>query len=376
MHLTLHLTTACNLHCDYCYAAPRPGPCMTESVAVSALRLAAETAKGSTGIVFFGGEPLLCRDLIEFTVAEARRMQARGQGPFHFKITTNGLLLDSDLLELSLREDIHIALSIDGVREAHDAHRRTSAGASSFDRVMAALRQLIAARPYSSVLLVVSPDTAGYLAESVQMLLAQQCRYLIISLDYSAPWTEDQLAILEGEYRKLARLYVDLTRQGRKFYLSPFEVKLSSHVNKDRFPRDRCELGTRQLSVDPEGWLFPCVQFPRAGSRSPWCIGHVDRGVDESARDGIRAMALRDKEPCASCALQARCNHTCGCLNWQATGSILEVAPVLCRHERMLVPIVDEVGSALYAERNPHFLHKHYNPAWPLLSLIEDTGVV
>jgi uncharacterized protein len=376
MHFTLHLTTSCNMRCDYCYAAPSPGPAMTESVAAAALALAARMSTGPIGIVFFGGEPLLCRELIESTVAEARRMEARGLGSFHFKVTTNGLLVDSALLEFAIREDVHVALSLDGVRAAHDAHRRKADGGASFDCVLPALREVLAARPYSNVLSVVSPDTASHLGDSVEMLLGEGCRTLIVSLDYSADWSEEQLDVLQAQYRKLARLYVSLTRQGRKFYLSPFEVKLSSHVNQHRFPMQRCEMGSRQLSVDPEGWIFPCVQFPQAGRQSPWCIGHVAQGVDEAARERIRAMSKLQKEPCRECAIQARCQHTCGCLNWQATGEISRVAPVLCRSERMLMPIVDGIGAELYAERNPHFLQKHYNAAWPLLSLIEDAGVL
>ena len=58
--------------------------------------------------------------------------------------------------------------------------------------------------------------------------------------------------------------------------------------------------------------------------------------------------------------------------NWQTTGTVSEPSPVLCRHERMLVPIADRIGKILYEERSPGFLHKHYNAAYPVLSLIED----
>ena len=90
MHLTLHLTRQCNMRCDYCYTPPRDARPMSLETAVKALRMGARlTGDSSCGVVFFGGEPLLCRELMAEVVAEARRMERRGTGRFHFKVTTN-----------------------------------------------------------------------------------------------------------------------------------------------------------------------------------------------------------------------------------------------------------------------------------------------
>ena len=76
MHLTLHLTRACNLDCSYCYAPPQAGPGMTFETGCKVLRFGARTTDGSCGIIFFGGEPLLHKELIRDLVAEARAMHA------------------------------------------------------------------------------------------------------------------------------------------------------------------------------------------------------------------------------------------------------------------------------------------------------------
>jgi len=372
MHLTLHITTACNMACDYCYSPPRDGNAMAPEVAARALELGTSLNGKSCGIVFFGGEPLLHKDLIASTVRRAREMEGEGTGRFHFKMTTNGLLLDEPFIAFSLRNDILIAMSFDGVREAHDAHRRLRNGKSSWDRLRGRLELLLEARPYSSILTVVNPDTTKYLSESAELLVNLGARYLIVSLNYAAPWTEKDFKVLKREMKKLARRYVEWTREGKKFYLSPFEVKLSSHINRHCYQKERCELARRQLSVDPEGYLYPCVQFPRAGKDSPWCIGNVWDGIDEERRVRIADRSEEEKEPCSECAIRERCHNTCGCLNWQTTGNINTISPVLCRYEQMMVPIADWVGKTLYKERNPLFLHKHYNEAYPVLSLIED----
>ena len=105
MHLTLHLTRACNLRCTYCYAPPQDGPGMSEAVGRQALELGARlNTAGSCGIVFFGGEPLLRKDLIRALVAVRPRHGAARAGRFHFKVTTNGSLLDEEFLEFAMRE--------------------------------------------------------------------------------------------------------------------------------------------------------------------------------------------------------------------------------------------------------------------------------
>ncbi len=379
MHLTLHLTTACNMRCSYCYAPPAARACdahvMTADVAGQALELGARlNGDGSCGIVFFGGEPLLCKDVIYATVERACEMERGRAGRFHFKITTNGLLCDDDFLDYSVRNDILIAMSFDGVAAAQDAHRRLPDGSGSYDRLIDRLRALLEVRPYSSVITVVNPDTARRLAESIAFLIEDVgVRYAIVSLNFAADWTEEDFAVLKKQYDWLADRYIEWTRRNRKFYFSPFEVKLSSHINRHCYRKERCELARRQLSVDPAGYLYPCVQFPKAGPASPWCLGHVSTGIDEEVRERIHDNSEAEKAFCTPCAIRERCNNTCGCLNWQTTGSINGISPVLCRHEQLLVPIADRIGRVLYKKRNPLFIHKHYNAAYPVLSLLEDT---
>jgi uncharacterized protein len=372
MHFTLHLTTDCNMRCSYCYSPPHSSPVMSEETGRQAMDLGSRMSNGSCGIVFFGGEPLLHKDLIRKLVAYGREQERRQAGRFHFKFTTNGLLLDEGVLDFSLKEDVLIALSFDGIREAHDRHRRMVGGGPSFDVLYPKLKLLLAARPYSSILMVVNPDTVEYLCDSVAFLMDEGYRYLLVSLNYAGNWQEADMKKLSRQYEKLGELYIQWTEAGRKFYLSPFEVKLSSHINKHCYHHERCELAQKQISVDPQGYLFPCVQFTRAKPGSDFCIGHVDSGIDETARQRLYAASLAERQPCAQCTIRERCNHTCGCLNWQTTGTLTEVSPVLCRHEQMLVPIADAIGRRLYKKRNPLFLHKHYNAAYPILSLLED----
>ena len=363
MHLTLHLTDRCNLACRYCYA--RHGTAdMSFATACAAIEKCATGP--DCGIVFFGGEPLLRAPLMWRIMdwCEARR-----PGRFHYKVTTNGTLLDEAFLDEAVRRGLHVALSHDGARAAHDAFRVDSAGAGTFEAADAALARLIRRRPYSPVLATVNPETADRLAESVQGLQAKGVQYLILSMNFAGAWTDAALKTLEKEFRKLVDWHEENYRKERKFYFSPFDKRIASRVFPER--SNSCRLGMRQISVGPDGRLFPCVQFV---GRDEYAIGTAATGIDEPRREALYRCNERDKPECAGCALERRCHNKCGCLNLQTTGSLERIPAVLCEYERMVFPLADRLATRLYRARNALFLQRHYNPAFPILSFLEDLG--
>lgn len=369
MHYTLHLTNNCNMACNYCYVDNKKIQVMSFETAKKAVDIASLDSKTSIGIVFFGGEPLLCRDLIYQTVEYCRWKEKHSKGMYHFKITTNGLLLDDEFMNFSLKENVFIALSHDGIMKVHDSHRVDSNGRGTFHILNDKIDMLLSCRPYAPVLMVVNPDTAEYYSGSVEYLYGKGFRYIISSLNYAANWRENDMELLKKQYEILAEFYFQRTIEEDKFYLSPFEVKISSHINGDSYCHERCELGKKQISISPDGLLYPCVQF--VGDEH-YSIGHVDSGINREIQEKIYAYNEEEKENCEGCAISKRCNHYCGCMNLQSTGSINKVSPVQCSHERLLLPIADKLAERLYKKKSAMFIQKHYNDMYPMLSLIED----
>jgi uncharacterized protein len=121
--------------------------------------------------------------------------------------------------------------------------------------------------------------------------------------------------------------------------------------------------------VAPDGLLYPCVQF--VGDEG-YSIGSVKTGVEKEKQDKLYRQNETEKETCLDCAIRTRCNHYCGCLNKQATGSIDRVSPILCAHERTILPIADKLAARLYKKRNAMFIQKHYNEFYPIVSMVED----
>lgn len=364
MHLTLHLTSRCNLACRYCYAA-RGGEDMDLATATAAI---AHCATGpQCGIIFFGGEPLLRQDLIWDVIAWCER---NGPERFHYKVTTNGTLLDDAFLDRAVRTRLQVALSHDGVGAAHDACRRRPDGVGTSCELDAALDRLLARQPYAPVMMTVDPATVGHFAASVRWFQSRGVRYLIASLNHAGPWTDDHLRRLEREYLDLESWYEDNHRHERKFYFSPFDKRIASRIIPGR--GHSCQLGRRQISVAPDGGLFPCVQFV---GRDAYRIGTAAAGLDLVRRDAIHACNEAARPVCAGCALEGRCHNRCGCLNLQVTGRVDGIPAILCEHERMVFPIADRLASRLYRMRDALFLQRHYNPAYPVLSFLEDLAV-
>ena len=372
MHLTLHLTKNCNMRCSYCYAQSFAGCEMDADTVRKTVAFASGISDGNTGLVFFGGEPLLRKDLICAAVEECEKVEQASSGTFHFKVSTNGLLLDQEFLTFAQKNRVHVAMSIDGVRYAHDRHRVDSGGKGTFSRVVKKAKLLLEYQPYASALMVVTPETVALYAESVRYLFSIGFKYIISSVNYAGKWTDGHIETLGKEYEKLAEMYEQMIVEERKFYFSPFERVLSSHIRGKEYARcNRCALGMRQLSVAPDGKLFPCIQFVRDEKFS---IGDIGRGIDETRRNSLYSRSRESLTPCTECDYENRCENRCSCLNWQTTGTLTDISPVLCETERVLIPVVDRLGKKLFEKKNPMFIQKHYNAAYPYLSLFEDSS--
>lgn len=361
MKVILHLTLACNLRCRYCYAPRQSHERMSLETGRKAIDLVAGLGDGSFCVSFFGGEPLLMFDEIVQLVDFAERRGAELGKKACFRLSTNGTLFTEERLRFCRQHAVYFAVSLDGDREAHDAQRIFPDGRGSFDELDAKLAMMLEYNPYAVVTSVVTPPTVDRLRDSIEYMWEKGLRYFAHQPDYTHPdWTPQLLQRLERSYRQLAEFYLEKARSGEYFHFSLFDDKLASHADSPVQLGQTCDFGARKVSVAPDGRIFPCVQFVSdKPDAEDYCIGHVDSGFT-SRREALIQRNLRPREQCEGCALLGRCANFCGCMNWQTTGDITTVPGILCAHERMLIPIVDELGNEMWNERNRHFLQKHY----------------
>jgi len=186
-------------------------------------------------------------------------------------------------------------------------------------------------------------------------------------------WNDDHIKEIKKQYKKIAKLYEKWILQEKKFYFSPFEMKLASHISQDNMECYQCDFVQKQIAIAHDGTIYPCVQFVQDGiSNRDYSIGSITGGIEKEMQKKLYDDSKEQTALCAECDYNARCNNKCSCLNWQTTGTLNQISPVVCETERVLIPIVDAMGERLYKKGAAMFIQKHYNAVYPIISMIED----
>lgn len=373
MHVTLHLTTGCNLNCGYCYCPPTERNDMTQETAKSAVDYIVANLPVNTGLIFFGGEPLLKKDIIISVIDYANKIRRDSGFYMHFKVTTNGILLDEEFVNYANQNHLEISISLDGIKQSHDYYRKFKSGEGTFDLLQPKIDLLLRNQPYAKALITITPETLDNYAESFEYLVKRGFKYVIASLNYAADWTDEDIKRLKKQYTAISKLYEQFIKEERKFYFSPFDMKFASHIKQDNMDCYQCHLGKRQIAIAHNGDIYPCVQFVQDGiSNKAYQMGDIYSGINTDFQEKLYLESKQNDDICKDCGYFTRCNNKCSCLNWQLTGTVNEISPKICECERVLIPIVDALGKRLFQNARPMFIQKHYNSIYPILSMLED----
>ena len=368
MQLTLHLTNKCNLNCKYCFVTHGPES-MSREVAFAAVKFGMKNTNTS-GLLFYGGEPLLEKNLIHDIVNYTKAIKKKTGHTFYYKMTTNGILLDKKFLRFSKETNLSIGFSHDG--PAQDDCRLFPDGEGSAAELDEKIPLLLKYQPYAIGMSVLDPSTAHKASAIVKFLFDKGFRYITTNLNYNrtAPWTKKHLSILEMEYKKMAEMYIKWIKAEEKFYLSPFDIKILSHLKGEKYHADRRRMAKNQPSVAPDGKIYASS---RALGTPEFEIGDVFSGIDLDKQSAIFKRGGLVPDTCVECALKARCNYVYDSLSCQEGEIVTDIAPIQCAHEQIITPIADYVAEKLYKEHSALFMHKHYNELYPVMSLIEDS---
>ncbi|MCL2555768.1 MAG: radical SAM protein [Firmicutes bacterium] len=367
MNLTLHITNKCNLACDYCFV-PHGEISMTKEIAFKAIDIAMQGNK-STGILFYGGEPLLERQLIYDVVAHCDKVTKETGHKFSYKITTNGVLLDEEFLLFSNKINMAIGLSCDG--PAQDVCRLFSNKNKTFDILKTKIPLLLKYHPYAVGLSVLHPTTVHQATDIAKFLIEQGFKYISMNVNYSpnAGWTKKHFEVLEKEYKKIAKMYEKWTNDEQKIYFAPFDAKILSHLKGEKYHADRAVMNREQPSIAPDGTIYSMSKYI---DQRDFAIGDVFSGFDEIKRKHFEKAANIIPDSCKNCALNLRCNYMYSNLGFDGNNFYSDIFPTQCAHEQMLTPIADSLAQKLYKKRNALFIHKHYNDFYSVISKAED----
>lgn len=363
---TLCLTHDCTLRCNYCYAGRKYRHAMSHETARRAIDICideAERLRQGLDLSFFGGEPLMEWELLqwcyEYLESQAHRLIVRPR----YGITTNGTLLTPKRLEWLAERDFLIGISVDGSPAMHNTNRCYADGSGSHSAVARAVA-LINEHPTvrSKAICVVSPNTVHLLAEGVQWLSSHFRREIGLNIDYWSNWTDEQFEILCKQYARVAELVLDSYRMDTPIRLSNLEHKILSHIHAHADNKDcvKCSIGEREIGVSVDGNFFPCSRLIGIGDEPELNFGNVHDGINRARQNYIIATRGNTTPECKLCEFRARCLDSCGCTNHAASGYINRVSPFLCCSEKLFIETADTLAETLYAEQNPAFLKLFY----------------
>ena len=355
--LCLHVAHTCNLNCSYCFASQGKykgeRALMSFEVGKQALDFLVENSgtRHNLEVDFFGGEPLMNFQVVKDLVAYARSIEKEKNKNFRFTLTTNGMLIDDEVIEFANRECSNVVLSLDGRKEIHDRYRVDYAGKGSWERIVPKFQKLVEARGGKDYYMRgtfthANPD----FLKDVQTMLDLGFRELsmepvVSGADDPSALTKEDMEIVMDQYEKLAELILKHDKEHDPFTFYHYMIDLTS--GPCIYKRiSGCGSGTEYMAVTPWGDLYPCHQF--VGDEK-FKLGDVWKGVtNHQIQDKFASCNVYAHPECKDCWARLYCSGGCAANAYHATGSITGVYEAGCElfRKRMECAIMVAINRA------------------------------
>lgn len=344
--LCLHIAHDCNLACKYCFAEEGEYHGKRELMSYEVGKKALDFLIANSGdrrnleVDFFGGEPLMNFDVVKKLVEYGRSIEDEHNKKFRFTLTTNGVLLNDEILDFANKEMGNLVLSIDGRKEIHDLMRPKRGGQGSYDEIVPKFQKAAESRnqmnyyvrgTYTHNNLDFCKDVChladlGFEQISVEPVVAQP------EEDYAIK--EEDVEMLLNQYDELVKEMVSRKKAGKPFNFFHFMIDLAGGPCVAK-RLSGCGSGTEYLAVTPTGDLYPCHQF--VGNKD-FLLGNVDDGVvNTDIRDEFKLCNVYAKESCSSCFAKFYCSGGCAANSYNFSGDINGTYEIGCKLQRKRV---------------------------------------
>ena len=356
--LCLHVAHTCNLNCSYCFASQGKyhgeRAMMSFEVGKRALDFLIENSgtRKNLEVDFFGGEPLMNFQVVKDLVAYARSIGQEKGKHFRFTLTTNGVLVDDEVIQWANKECSNVVLSLDGRKEIHDRFRVDYAGNGSWERIVPKFQKFVEARGGKDYYMrgTFTHNNPDFLKDIQQMLdlgfTELSMEPVVCAAGDPSALTEEDMPVVMEQYEQLAQLMLERDREGRPFTFYHYMIDLTG--GPCIYKRiSGCGSGTEYMAVTPWGDLYPCHQFV---GEERFRLGNIWDGVTNTEVQGEFAACNVYAHPeCRDCWARLYCSGGCAANAYHATGSVTGVYEYGCKlfRKRMECAIMVAVARAL-----------------------------
>ena len=337
--LCLNVSHLCNMTCSYCFAGKGEyngsGGLMDFETGKRAIDFLIDNsgARMNLDVDFFGGEPLLNWEVVKDIVRYARKAEQGKNKRIRFTLTTNGILIDDDVISFTNREMHNIVLSLDGRPEINDAVRKLANGEGSYAVVMPKMKKLVEARHGKGYYIrgTFTRENTDFV-QDILHLADLGFKELSMEPAVSKPGephalTMDDLPEIGRQYETLAIEMLRREKEGRGFTFYHYKLDLSGGPCVHKRIAG-CGVGTEYMAVTPAGELFPCHQF--VGNRE-FLMGDIWQGITNTdLRREFGACGVYSNEECRSCWARFYCSGGCKANAYNAAGNIGGVYKLGC----------------------------------------------
>ena len=354
--LCLHIAHDCNLACRYCFAEEGEyhgrRALMSFEVGKKALDflIANSGNRRNLEVDFFGGEPLMNWDVVKQLVDYGRSKEEEYNKKFRFTLTTNGVLLNDEVMEFCNREMGNVVLSLDGRPEVNDKMRPFRNGKGSYELIVPKFQKFADSRNQNNYY-VRGTFTRENLDFSQDVIHFADLGFKQMSIEPVVASPEEPYAIREEdlpkimeEYDKLAVEYIKRQKEGRGFNFFHFMLDLNQGPCVAK-RLSGCGSGTEYLAVTPWGDLYPCHQFV---GEEKFLLGNVDDGITNTeVRDEFKLCNVYAKDKCRDCFARFYCSGGCAANSYNFHGSILDAYDIGCEMQKKRIECAIMIKAAL-----------------------------
>lgn len=337
--LCLHVAHTCNLNCEYCFASQGKyhgeRALMSLETGKRALDFLIENSgtRRNLEVDFFGGEPLMNWDVVKQLVAYAREQEKTHNKNFRFTLTTNGMLIDDDVIDFCNAEMSNVVLSLDGRKEVHDRLRKDYLGRGSYDIIVPKFQEFVRRRGEKSYYMrgTFTHNNTDFTNDILHMadlgFTELSMEPVVCAPGDPAALTEEDLPVLFEQYELLAKEMIKRKKNGNgfTFYHYMLDLKHGPCIYKRI---SGCGSGTEYMAVTPSGDLYPCHQF--VGEKE-YLLGNIYDGVtNKDVQNEFKLCNAYARPECQDCWAKLYCSGGCAANSYHASGKITGIYKYGC----------------------------------------------